>query len=210
MITQHDYIVPLYHLLQVMSDPHVIPPIHPSLLPRSALRNSFCLENSRLFLLEVLDSESDSGERKHEVVHPRLLFESDVYPAPKAGLGWSLQGHSFPELTLLIRSQVMPGLDRVHKAHIIQIWVHFEEVLPQILRSLQVLQISGDIIAGNELLAFLSVTLILEDHDFIDFEYRRDSGDLADEIGSEGTGLGDFQDGVWETNCEMPYFGCSP
>jgi hypothetical protein len=210
MITQHDYIVSLHHLLQIMSDSHVIPPINTLFLPRRSFRNSFCFEDSRLFLLEVLDSESDSGERKHEMVHSRLLFESDVYPTSKARLGWSLQGHSFPVLTFLVGSQVMPGLNRVHKTHIIQIWVHFEEVLPQILRSFQVLQISGDIIARNKFLAFLSVALIFEDHDFIDFEYRCDSGYLADEISPEGTGLGDFQDGVWEANSEMPYFGRSP
>lgn len=194
VVAEHDCVVVLHHLLQVVGNPDVVAPVDPLLLTRSALGNGLSVVDAGIFLLEVFYAQSHSGQGKHQHVHSGLLLQPDVHPTPGSGLCRSLQGHSLPVLALFLSSEMMPGLDGVHESDVIEIGVHFEEVLPEVLGGLQVLQVPGYVVAGDELLALLSVALILEHHDLVDFEDGGDPGDLADEVGPQGTGLRHFQD----------------
>jgi hypothetical protein len=54
----------------------------------------------------------------------------------------------------------MHGLNGVHNAYIIEVGMHFEQALPQVLRSLKVLQVSSDVLAGDELLALCCIAVV--------------------------------------------------
>jgi hypothetical protein len=76
-------------------------------------------------------------------------------------------------------------------------------MLAQVLRSFQVLKVARHVLAGNELLAFRLVTVIAQDYYLVDLEDAGDARDFADEVGANGRGLRDFEDGVGEADGEM-------
>ena len=97
----------------------------------------------------------------------------------------------------------MLRLDRVHQTYVLQIGVHFEQVLSQILWGLEVLQVSCEILRGVEILAFRDVSLVLQDDDLIDLVNRTDARDLAYEICSKGRCLRELKNRIWETDCQV-------
>ena len=81
---------------------------------------------------------------------------------------------------------MMRSLNGIHKPHIIQIRMHFEKILPQVLRSFKILQVSCDILTRDKLLALGGVAVISKNDDLVNFEDARNSCDFADEVGSYG------------------------
>ena len=195
MVAQHDVIIlsTFHHFLQVLGDSDVVAPVSSLLDPWGFLGHSFGLVIRRIGIFIILESERYSGERKHQNVHPCLLFQPDIDPASRSELGRPLQGNSFSKLAELVRLEMVHGLNGVHKSYIIEVWMHLEQTLSQVLRSLEVLQVSGDVLTGVEFLAFGSVAVVSEDDDFIDFEDTGDSCDFADEISAEWRGLRNFK-----------------
>lgn len=71
------------------------------------------------------------------------------------------------------------------------------------MRGLEILQVSGDVLARVELFALGCVAVVSEDDDFVDFENAGNSSDFADEVSPQWRGLRNFQDGIGEANGEM-------
>lgn len=63
--------------------------------------------------------------------------------------------------------------------------MHLKQTLSQVLRGLEILQVSGDVFAGVELFALGSIAVVSEDDDFVDFEDAGNSRDFADEVSPE-------------------------
>ena len=63
--------------------------------------------------------------------------------------------------------------------------MHLKQTLSQVLRSLEILQVSGDVFTGIELLALGRVAVVSEDDDLVDFEDAGNSSDFADEVSPE-------------------------
>lgn len=148
----------------------------------------------------ILQSKRYSGQWQHQNIHPCLLLQSHIHPTSSPKLSRPLQRNPLSKLTNLIGLEMMHGLDRIHQSYVIEIWVHLEQTLSQVLRGLEILQVSSDVFAGVELFAFGSIAVVSEDDDFVDFEDAGNSSDFADEVSPEWRCLRDFQDGIGEAN----------
>lgn len=80
---------------------------------------------------------------------------------------------------------MMTGFNWVHKPYIVEVRMHFKEVFAQVLRSLQILQVSRDIVTGYEVLTLRLVAMISQNHDFVDLENTCDARYLTDEVSSQ-------------------------
>ena len=104
----------------------------------------------------------------------------------------------------------------VEDARILEVLVDGEEVLPQVLRALEVLQDPGQLQAALPVLphsrelslrgrlaspaaaAAARLSLVVEDDDLVHVEYREGAGNLTGEVRPQLRTLGVVQDGTWE------------
>lgn len=70
------------------------------------------------------------------MIHSGLVFEADVDPAACSSFSGSFQGYSFSELAFFVGFEMVPGLNGIHESDVIKVWMHFEEILSEILRRL--------------------------------------------------------------------------
>lgn len=190
MITKHHCVVSFDYFFEVMSYPYVVTPVYALFLTRSALRYRLGMVYTSFLFLIVFDPQSHSCQRQDQDVHSSLLSKSNIDPTTCSSLCWSFQSHSFSKLTFLVCPQMMSCLDRIHQTYIVQIRVFLKQRLSQVLRSLQVLQISSNVVTRSEIFTFLGVPLIFKDYDLVNFEYRSYPCDLTNEISPKSTCLG--------------------
>lgn len=99
---------------------------------------------------------------------------------------------------------MMVTLYRVHQPCIFEIWMHLEEVFPQILGSFQILKISHQILRRNKIFIRGGIVGILQNHNLIHFEDRGYPCHFADEISPESLCLRNRQNRIRKTYSQMP------
>lgn len=78
----------------------------------------------------VAHPQRDSGLGGQNVVDFGLLLEADFDPAAAPCLDGAVNDDAFPELQNLVGLEVVVALNGVHNASILEVGVHFEQVLP--------------------------------------------------------------------------------
>jgi len=163
---------------------------------RLPFRNSLSLIEGCIGIVIVLQLQRDSRQRHNQLTHPRLLFQPNIDPTALPFLHRPIKRHSLPELARLCGQQMMMTLNRIHQPRILQIRMQLEQMFPQILWSLEILQVPGHILRRVEGLAFGHVGVVLEHDDLVDLEDGGDPGHLGDEVGAELGGLRQLEDRV--------------
>lgn len=80
----------IQHLLEVVCDPHFIAPVQILLRARGPFRYSLCFIKCCIWILVVVQAQSNSSAGQDHAVHLRLLLQTDIHPTACAMLGGTI------------------------------------------------------------------------------------------------------------------------